>query len=347
MFARVLAALALLTLAGAAGPATSSAGWSRLADPPFLRSGSVRVWTGQELLVWGGYEPDGTFRADGAAYDVGLRRWRALPPAPLRGRADSGGVWTGRELLVWGGWAGHRAFADGAAYDPLSHRWRRLPHAPLGARIPAAWVWTGAELVVWGDASRLRAARDGAAYDPRLDRWRRLPRAPFALNQASAAWVAGRMVAYGALLDGGNRSRTRYARGVAYLPDRNRWQVLAPFRLSPQASTITAVGGKAVAWDYLLDAGLYDPAENRWTKLPSLPLTAAECYPTSVSVVGTVLGWYCGTGAALDPGTRRWGRVPPPEHALDLENPVAAGPEALFLGSASNGHGPELWAYRP
>src|SRR5437764_1116242 len=140
MFARVLAALALLTLAGAAGPATSSAGWSRLADPPFLRSGSVRVWTGQELLVWGGYE------------------------------------------------------------------------------------------------------RDGAAYDPRLDRWRRLPRAPFALNQASAVWVAGRMVAYGALLDGGNRSRTRYARGVAYLPDRNRWQVLAPFRLSPQASTITAVG---------------------------------------------------------------------------------------------------------
>src|SRR5438270_12554429 len=139
MFARVLAALALLTLAGAAGPATSSAGWSRLADPPFLRSGSVRVWTGQELLVWGGYEPDGTFRADGAAYDVGLRRWRALPPAPLRGRADSAGVWTGRTLLVWGGWAGHRAFADGAAYDPLSHRWRRLPHAPLDARIPAAW----------------------------------------------------------------------------------------------------------------------------------------------------------------------------------------------------------------
>src|SRR5205807_3919941 len=240
-----------------------------------------------------------------------------------------------------------RGFGGGGALGPASARRAAAAEGAAHARIPAAWVWTGAELVVWGDASRLRAARDGAAYDPRLDRWRRLPRAPFALNQASAVWVAGRMVAYGALLDGGNRSRTRYARGVAYLPDRSRWQVLAPFRLSPQASTITAVEGKAVAWDYALDAGLYDPAENRWTKLPSLPLKAAECYPTSVSVVATVLGWYCGTGAVLDLGMRRWGRVPPPEPALDLENPVAAGPEALFLGSASNGRGPELWAYRP
>jgi hypothetical protein len=333
-------------LAAIALAAAAPSGWSRLPDPPFLRSGSAHVWTGRELLVWGGAEPDGAFRANGASYDAGLRRWRPIPRAPLAGRDGPAAVWTGSELLVWGGSAGYRVFADGAAFDPASGVWRRLPQAPLKPQLPAAWVWTGTKFMVWGDASRVRAARDGAAYDPGLNRWRRLPRAPFALNQVSTVWVAGRMVVYGALLDGGNHSRRRYARGLAYLPARNRWQVLAPFPLSPQASTITAVDGKAVVWDYILDAGLYDPGANRWMRLPSLPLRAAECYPSSATVVDTALGWYCGTGAVLDPRTRRWRRLEPPERT-DLDAPVAAGSVALFLGSSSTGHRRELWAYRP
>jgi hypothetical protein len=213
--------------------------------------------------------------------------------------------------------------------------------------MPAAWTWTGSGFLVWGDASRFRAARDGAAYDARLDRWRRLPSSPFALNQVSTAWVAGRMIVYGALLDGGNHSRKRYARGLAYSPARNRWQVLPPFRLLPQASTVTAVDGKAVVWDYGLHAGLYDPRANRWTRLPSLPLRGSECYPSSTTVGRFALGWYCGTGAVLDLDARRWWRVTPPERGLDLDLAAAAGSEALFLGSTSHWHQAELWAYTP
>jgi hypothetical protein len=213
--------------------------------------------------------------------------------------------------------------------------------------MPAAWTWTGRELVVWGNASRFRAARDGAAYDPRRDRWRRLPQAPFAMNQVSTAWLAGRMVVYGALLDGGNHSRRRSARGLAYDPKHNRWQVVEPYDLSPQASTITTVDGKAVAWDYGLRAGLYDPVAHRWTKLPRLPLRAAECYPTSTTVGHEALGWYCGRGAALDPATSRWRQVQPPMEGLDLENPIGAGRVALFMGTPSSAYHPQLWAYRP
>jgi hypothetical protein len=225
--------------------------------------------------------------------------------------------------------------------------WSRLPDPPFVPRIPAASVWTGRELVVWGDASRSRSARDGAAYDPAANRWRRLPSAPLALNQATAVWVGGRMIVFGARLDGGNHSRTRWARGIAYVPAADRWRVVAPFPLSPQASSVAAVEGKAVVWDYLLDAGLYDPRTDRWTRLPKLPLKESECYPASTTIRTFVLGWYCGRGALLRQATRRWRRLQPPRLRVFGEAPVAAGSTALFLGDPGGTGKAELWAYTP
>ncbi|MEZ5231368.1 MAG: kelch repeat-containing protein [Acidimicrobiales bacterium] len=53
------------------------------------RSGAAVVWTGDELLIWGGYVYDGRERPldDGAAYDPITDSWRTLPAAPIAGRA--------------------------------------------------------------------------------------------------------------------------------------------------------------------------------------------------------------------------------------------------------------------
>ncbi len=109
--------------------------WNVGAEAPILlRSGHVSVWTGTELVVWGGSRPnDGDpgiidTLDDGAAYDPATDTWRILAPSPLAGRTGAGVVWTGAEILVLatqGG--GVLPTLDGAAYNPTTDTWRVLP----------------------------------------------------------------------------------------------------------------------------------------------------------------------------------------------------------------------------
>ena len=213
--------------------------------------------------------------------------------------------------------------------------------------MPVAWTWTGKELLIWGDASRSATSRDGAAYNPATNVWRRLPPAPLTFNQASVALVAGEMIIYGAHLDGGNLATTRHAHGLAYTPKTNRWRVIAPYPLSPQASTVSVIGRTVIAWDYALSAARYDPRTNHWTRLPNLPLRGGECYPTSTTIAHRVIGWYCGTGATFNTRTGKWRRIRPPSSAPALDGPVPAFTRAFFLGARHNAQHAELWAYRP
>jgi hypothetical protein len=66
------------------------------------------VWTGTEMIVWGGITFDGGLNGDalgdGARYDPSTDTWRTMstigsPTARFR----AGAVWTGIELLIWGG----------------------------------------------------------------------------------------------------------------------------------------------------------------------------------------------------------------------------------------------------
>lgn len=322
-------------------------GWSSLPEPPFQSTDAVAIWTGRELLYWGG-DTDSESRqlAEGAAYDAATERWRPLPAAPLSERSAAGAVWTGSEVLIWGGWARDGPRGSGAAFDFATERWRKLPDAPLSPRTPAAVVWTGEEMIVWGDRSRFASAQDGAAYDPAADSWRELPPAPVALNQAEAIWTGEEMIVFGALLDGNNHSDTRQAQGIAYHPEEDAWRVIAPYPLSPQASSIVWTGRLALAWDYELEAGLYDPIRDAWTELPDLPLDFGECYPTSARVGRAVFAWYCTLGAVFDPAERRWLHVPVPD-AQPHGAPVSAGDVVLFPAAAYDGSRGEFLAYRP
>lgn len=358
-FPGMLTALLALAATGCGGgPAGSPAapssaawqalppGWSSLPAPPFVRARAVSVWTGSQLFFWGGDTDLGATHHDtGAAYDLAAGAWRRLPAAPLTGRSGAGAVWTGREVIIWGGWADHPR-GDGAAFDPAAERWRMLPRAPLSPRRPVAAVWTGREMIVWGDASRAAATRDGAAYDPVADRWRPLPPAPLALNEANAVWTGEEMVVVGELLDGNNHSTTRYARGIAYDPELDRWRGLAAFPLSPQASSVAWTGKDVLVWDYELTAGAYDPARDDWRKLPDLPLRFGECYPRSATTSEVMLARYCGQGAVFDIATSGWQRVSAPPTTV-YGRPVAAGPVVLFAGAAHEGVGNALWAYVP
>ncbi|HEV7207597.1 MAG TPA: hypothetical protein VGN54_02530, partial [Mycobacteriales bacterium] len=164
--------------------------WSRLPAAPIPgRSNPAAVWTGREMLVWGGAAgaKEQDLRGDGAAYDPAAGRWQTLPAGPLNPRTAMGSVWTGQAMFIWGGYdhvAQDRfhATATGALYIPASRTWRALPPAPLPARVYPTAAWTGSEVVVLGGRPAVSTAADGyldaAAYNPATKRWRTLPVIP-------------------------------------------------------------------------------------------------------------------------------------------------------------------------
>src|SRR5262249_12326650 len=74
---------------------------------PPARFDPALVWTGKELIVWGGAADGGDHLSplqDGARYDPVADRWRPLTAQDAPGpRYRPAGLWTGQELIVWSG----------------------------------------------------------------------------------------------------------------------------------------------------------------------------------------------------------------------------------------------------
>ncbi len=170
--------------------------WRQIASPPISGRYQHRmVWTGSEMLVWGGFAWDtsdfgAVLPRGGAAYDPAADSWRVMPNAPIAGRGSPVVVWSGTEMLVFGGAtidaAGEQPVLDGAAYDPATDRWRALPPAPLsGGATVGGWL-ADRFVVVTNDSA--------AAYDPVVDRWTELPPAPIRPDWRTAIVAGDRLV---------------------------------------------------------------------------------------------------------------------------------------------------------
>lgn len=189
-----------------AGPGSATAlehdHWSRLPAAPISgRTDQATVWTGHQMLIWGGGSgTQGTqLHADGAGYDPVSKRWSLLPPGPLSARRDAAAVWTGNAMFVWGGYDDARrgsfhAVNEGALYNPTTRQWRMLPPSPLSARVDATALWTGRDVVVIGGQPAVTtpggAYSDAAAYDLATNTWRRLPDPPVRYRHAVQQVVA-------------------------------------------------------------------------------------------------------------------------------------------------------------
>jgi len=172
----------LIGRATKAGPPTSPT-WRALPPAPIAsRIAEGVVWTGEEMIVWGGVTqkavrpvgPCDRCASDGAAYNPAAGTWRAIAPAPpgVEGVGSGGVAWTGRELVVWASNSPDGP-SGAAAYDPATDSWRRLPAGPLGRRELYVSVWTGKELLVVGGAlGDTQAKPIAAALDPTAGTWR-------------------------------------------------------------------------------------------------------------------------------------------------------------------------------
>jgi hypothetical protein len=138
-----------LALAGGTTPAA----WQpiTLSGAPGARTAHGAVWTGSDLIVWGGRRAGGAL-GDGAIYHPDSDTWTAISSvgAPSA-RAAHQMVWTGTEVLILGGEGVGGLLSDGAAYDPATGRWRTLP-TPVGgpARSGGEVAWTSTEALIFG-----------------------------------------------------------------------------------------------------------------------------------------------------------------------------------------------------
>jgi hypothetical protein len=234
--------------------------WTRLADPPIAPLIQAHpVWTGHELMVWGGNFNGENALAQGAAYDPTTDHWRAIASAPLSTRENPMIVWTGHEMIVWGGLSNGKATAadrlEGAAYDPTTDTWRELPASGVPAMELASTAWTGSEMIVFGAGVGAFAAADvGAAYNPLTNRWRDIAATPLSpREQMASAWTGHELVVWGGIAFGGGR-QTRND-GAAYDPATDTWHVLADAPLESRwGSTMAWIDGLIVV------AGGYGPS---------------------------------------------------------------------------------------
>jgi N-acetylneuraminic acid mutarotase len=231
---------------------------STLGAPPG-RFGPAAVWTGREMLVWGGYA-DGKHVATGGRYDPSTDSWR---PMTSRGvpsaRYYAPAVWTGRLMLVWGGEGdGPSYLGTGGRYDPANDRWTpiSLAGAPTG-RWTHTTLWTGRVMVVWGgdrfDANGTPTYfNDGGRYDPDADAWTPTSTvaAPSAREDHSAVWTGRDMVVWGGY--GGGFLAT----GGRYDPAADTWTATSTAAApSPRASHSAVWDGREMlvwgGWEFV------------------------------------------------------------------------------------------------
>jgi hypothetical protein len=155
--------------------------WRAIPVAPIApRDGGIRVWTGSELIVWGGGRPRRPTATNGAAYDPASNAWRRIGRAPI-GLNLASGMWTGRELVVFGSLLDHRNVAAtrtsvGAAYDPATGVWRELSPSRLSPQATSA-VWLEGRIVAWDYEVHSQE------YDATRDRWTAPIRMPFGFSE--------------------------------------------------------------------------------------------------------------------------------------------------------------------
>jgi N-acetylneuraminic acid mutarotase len=281
------------------GACTAPKGWNDMALAPISgRYYHTAVWTGSEMIVWGGYSSSSSYAADGAAYDLSKDTWRTLEAVPsgFVGREYHTAVWTGSKMIVWGGYNAATYKNDGAIYDPALKTWTVI--APpstftLAGRYwqSAVWSSTTNEMIIWGGYGTGCSGsycNDGAAFNPTTGMWRQIKASPLSGRyQAKALFVGGKMVVYGG-----------YGTTCSY---------------------------------YCGDAAYYDPSADTWTTLtpPSTDLDARYQHMAVATGTGEGLATFWGgygnyispgydrnTGATYDPVAGTWKSITPPTDSV-------------------------------
>jgi N-acetylneuraminic acid mutarotase len=129
--------------------------WTRTSTKgaPRGRTGQTTIWTGTQMVIWGGSQYIDHVYPTGGRYDPAADTWKLTSLVGAAGaRTGHSAVWTGSTMIVWGGMLQNQAGTNtGARYDPVANAW--TPTSTAGTATARAFhtaIWTGNSMIVWG-----------------------------------------------------------------------------------------------------------------------------------------------------------------------------------------------------
>jgi N-acetylneuraminic acid mutarotase len=187
---------------GRYNPVANSWAPTSTTNAPDARNHHTAVWTGSEMIVWGGGfgDPLNT----GGRYNPATNSWVSTSTA-TPARSGHTAVWTSDEMIVWGGYSGGIHVNTGGRYHPSTNSWTptTLTGAPDG-RIAHAAVWTGTEMIVWGgfNFNGNEFFNTGGRYNPTTNAWiatsvANAPSPREVSDASNAVWTGTEMIVWG------------------------------------------------------------------------------------------------------------------------------------------------------
>jgi N-acetylneuraminic acid mutarotase len=291
-----------------------------LTNAPAARAYHTAVWTGSEMIIWGGIDIT-SYLNTGGRYNPSTDSWTATSTtgAPT-GRSSHTAVWTGSEVIIWGGINTTGYFNTGGRYNPGTDSWTATSTANAPARRFAhTAVWTGSQMIIWGGRFGFSGhLNTGGRYDPSTNSWTATSTigAPDARGSHTAVWTSSEMIVWGGVSDVAFLNT-----GGRYDPSTDSWTATSTTDAPTGRDSHTAVwtGGEMIVWggyngSYFNTGGRYNPATDSWTATSITSAPAGRAVHTEVWTGTQMIVWGgvdgtgndVNTGGRYNPSTDSW-----------------------------------------
>src|SRR2546421_3276460 len=314
-------------------PATDSWTATTTVNAPSARKQHTAVWTGSEMIVWGGAHDTALYT--GGSYDPSIDSWTATSIANVpAGRSYHSAVWTGSEMIIWGGsgqgtdlntgWKYNPNVTSpptptptplpylntGGRYNPKTDSWTGMStgNTPDSRAFHTA-VWTGKDMIVWGGTGQF-PMNTGGKYNPNTDVWTATSttNAPTGRDLHTGVWTGGEMIVWG----GSDRFGDGLNTGGRYNPDIDNWTatstVNAPVGRYDHTSIWT--GNEMIVWggsaypSLFNSGGRYDPATDSWIATSTSSAPSGRELHTAVWTGSEMIVWGGNNGDLTNTGGR-------------------------------------------
>lgn len=252
-------------------PATDS--WSPTstgANVPNPRRFHQAVWTGTQMIIWGG--EGGGYLSTGGMYSPVTNSWTATSvganmPSP---RIHHTAVWTGNRMIIWGGRDNLSVpTGSGGIFDPTNNTW--LPTAMVMGPTPRQYhtaIWTGSHMVVWGGDNGSTDTHTGMRLEPTTLTWSSISVGPSPRTRHTAVWTGSKMIIWGGYA---SLVSTFISTGGIWDSATDTWLPTSLIGAPPATQLALGfwTGSKMLIWSgdpaTTNIGGLYDPVSHTWS----------------------------------------------------------------------------------
>lgn len=321
--------------------------WNGLPEVPDARYGHTAVWTGSEMIIWGGRNST-PFVNTGSRYNPATDTWLATStgtnvPSP---RYSHSAVWTGTEMIVWGGT--NLPTNTGGRYNPVTDTWTATS---IGVDTPEARyahsaIWTGTEMIIWGGSALSTSLNTGGRYNPSTDSWIQTStgaNVPSARAGHTAVWTGNEMIIWG----GDPNMNT----GGRYFPSSDTWLPTSTGANAPSARnhhTAIWTGTEMIVWggySGINTGARYNPSSDTWLTTSTGANVPSSRFDHSAVWIGTEMiiwggedftGDATNTGSRYNPSSDSWSLINSGSEARSLHTAVWTGSEMIVWGGLNN-----------